>query len=491
MSFLRSELTYCTNVHPGQTVSEIIQNIENYVSRVRKSRALEEMAAGLWISARAAAELKDPEKQSLFIQALRGNGLWPTSINGFPYGSFHEDRVKESVYNPDWSTAERLDYTLDLARLAAALLKQAPEPFQKCAISTVPLGFAANWSEAKHAIALKHLLKARAVFEQISKESGLMITLCLEMEPGCVLETTDQVLALWQELTALNNQQQSQAMVDARTSSSLIGEDASIESIPQEQDGSPGLHHLGLCYDICHQAVMFEDVKESLEALHRNSIPIYKYQISSAIEARWPEARDPGYVVRHEQLLNRLQSFCDNRYLHQTSIQQDQQGPVEYHLDLDKAMKRLRSSARLFWKDQHFAAGMRCRVHYHVPIHLKSLNDGENPEMPKDSETPGPDILRGSQQSANTVDSSGLFTTRDAIESALDFLKARPSTPVLEVETYTWTVLPESIRSKYSDVVGSIGKELDFLEEALESRGLLGPEMPPPSPANRDPGSRG
>lgn len=470
MSFLRSELTYCTNVHPGQSVSEIIYNIENHVSRVRKSRGLDEMAAGLWISANAASELQDLDKRNQLIEVLRRNRLWPTSINGFPYGGFHETRVKETVYSPDWSNSARLDYTLNLADLAAALLQDAPEPFRKCAISTVPLGFAPDWSDEKHTMALQNLLIVEAGFQQVSQDSGLMITLCLEMEPGCVLETTDQTIALWKELIDLKNQKnrKSAQTLDAKASHPAPVADAGFdgenpgsirESIPpgiresvpatihESQSGAEGLSHLGLCYDICHQAVMFEDVQQSLQKLKDNSIPIYKYQISSAIEARWPEAADPHYSALHEQLLHRLQGFCDNRYLHQTSIQQGQS--LEHHLDLDKALERLSSSARLFWKDKPFAAGMRCRVHYHVPIHLESLDDGKP--------------------------MAGLFTTMESIETALDSLHSTQNVPVLEVETYTWTVLPESIRRKYTDVVDSIAKEMKFLEDALERRGLLDP----------------
>lgn len=441
MAFRREDLTYCTNVHPGQTADEILQNLERYVSEVKRRRGLTEMAVGIWIGARALQDLEDQGLRQRFKECLQSERLWPTSINGFPYGSFHRDRIKEEVYEPAWDSPERLAYTLGLADLATELLGNAPSGFRQCSVSTVPLGFRYHWNPSRHSKAIRNLIEAERHYARMSANSGIGLSLGLEMEPGCALEKTADVLSLWQDLRA-----------------------GGLHRIDTGDSGDGSLLHLGLCYDVCHQAVMFEDISESLLLLREAKIPIFKYQISSALRVLWPaptKADDPEESPhRLADLEARLAPFCEKRYLHQTSVREAIQAAnspedaesgsaIRFFLDLDQA---LADGAR---------RGEEWRVHFHVPVHLDRLDSSGETDAPH-------------------KDEAGLYTTRRGIEEALSFLAdATPcpasakSKPVLEVETYTWEVLPESVRSRYGDLPQAIVQEVAWLEQSLQERQML------------------
>jgi hypothetical protein len=92
-----------------------------------------------------------------------------------------------------------------------------------------------------------------------------------------------------------------------------------------------------------------------------------------------------------------------------------------------------------------FPATHPWRVHFHVPIQAESLI------------------------------SDGLGTTQQDIGRTLDFLRDNPELhPHLEVETYTWTALPKSIRpTDEQQMVNGLTAEVLWLETQMQQRGLL------------------
>ena len=107
------ELAYCTNVHRGNTWEETFRSLQTDVLSVRKKVCPENRyAIGLRLGANAAKTLNDPSELKKFKKWLDQNSCYVFTINGFPYGEFHRTRVKEQVYRPDWTSRERLDYTL-------------------------------------------------------------------------------------------------------------------------------------------------------------------------------------------------------------------------------------------------------------------------------------------------------------------------------------------------------------------------------------------
>lgn len=393
----RGELGYCSNVHAGESVAELQDNLTRYQQPIRIARGLESMGAGLWLARRAVAALRE-EKALLhsFRESLLQAGIELFTLNGFPIGGFHDSRVKEQVYRPTWADPERRLYTLALAEILAACL---PNGLAEGTISTLPLGQAAGWSAQLQRAALGQLCVLVGDLDRIRQEHGRTIRVCLEMEPGCVLERTDAMLRLFRD-------ELPPVAAESGVRAELLG------------------RHLGVCFDVCHQAVMFEDAFESLQRLHEAGIVVGKIQLSSAVEVA-----DPG----SPSIRDALAQFAEPRYLHQVRAPDGVGGTVDA-MDLPEAL----ASSR-------FARAAPWRIHFHVPVHAATLVDEQ------------------------------LATTRDAIGRTLDFLKEYPDvSPHLEVETYTWHVLPDELRPRDDEGMrGALVRELQWVENAMDERGLL------------------
>lgn len=392
------ELVYCSNVHPGDNLQTIICNLHDFIAAVGKHRRVAWAGTGLWFY-RGVAEQLSREAPALarFQAALREAGVRLFTLNGFPCGDFHAGSVKERVYRPDWSEPARRVYTLQLAEILAACM---PVEMAEGTISTLPLGYKLDWSAAKQDTALRHLCELAVALAALKQRSGRSIRLCLEMEPGCVLESTPEAVELFSVALPAAAARHGVAMDCIRT-------------------------HLGICYDVCHQAVMFEDIRQSLAALRDAGIVIGKIQISNALEAAQPDAREVRKL---------LGDFAEPKYLHQVRCRDDM-GRLHGVMDLPDALQSGQFPKHHPW-----------RIHFHVPVQSRQLYTG------------------------------ALGTTQTAIAEALDFLRdnAADMHPHLEVETYTWRVLPESLRpDDDAQLVESLKLELQWLQNELNIRGLL------------------
>src|SRR5690606_22325364 len=124
MSLSTLPLSYCTNVHPGMSVDEVVRGVSEYTAPTRRNFGFP-LAAGLWLAQPVTGELNaDPQKLSTLQQVLADNELVCYTLNAFPYGNFHSERVKEQVYLPDWSEPSRLDYTRDCAKVLTELMPE-------------------------------------------------------------------------------------------------------------------------------------------------------------------------------------------------------------------------------------------------------------------------------------------------------------------------------------------------------------------------------
>jgi len=393
-SWCRSELTYCTNVHPGENLQQVHEVISGPLSSVRQNRGLASMGGGLWLSNPTSRNLSSEKDLGAFAERLHQNGINLFTLNGFPTQGFHAQRVKQAVYRPDWSEPERLDYTLRLAHILAALLTQ---DVTEGTISSVPLGFAPDWGQARNTLARDALCQCLIELDKIHQQAGRRIRLCLEMEPGCVLESTSELISFFTSELA-------EHLLDKALNPELINQ------------------YLGICFDVCHQAVMFEDCYDSLNRITDAGINIGKIQISSALELKTPDDTDAR---------NCLSEFIEDKYLHQSRCIDNSERLLKV-MDLDQAFT-------------DFPKNRAWRTHFHVPIQ------------------------------AETLISDGLGTTQQEICRTLDFLRDNPGLhPHLEVETYTWTALPEEIRPKdNSMIIDGLTAELQWLESQMQSRNLL------------------
>jgi hypothetical protein len=170
--------------------------------------------------------------------------------------------------------------------------------------------------------------------------------------------------------------------------------------------------HLGVVFDICHQSVEFEDIAASLRLLYAAGIPLFKFQAAAAL---WV----PDVTA---ETVAALESFTDTIYLSQTTELKD--GGLTRFLNLSDAIAawKLDPSGTREW-----------RTHFHVPVFLDDLGE--------------------------------FRTTRSGIEAALRVHAETPLSDHLEIETYTWDVLPAHLKT--GDIVDYVSRELEWFQSAL------------------------
>jgi sugar phosphate isomerase/epimerase len=385
-----AELTYCTNVHPGETLPSVRALLKRHVVSVKAAVApTQRFGVGLRLAAAAADALDAPEELAKFKAELDADGLYCFTLNGFPYGAFHGTRVKENVYLPDWRDAERVRYTQGLVRILAELLPLGV----KGSISTVPGCFKPNAAGAERRMA-DAMIDVVAMLVDVARSKGRHIALALEPEPECFLETTDEAVRFFERY--LFGREARQRLVDA----------ADIEPADAERALR---RHLGVCLDACHASVEFESPLAAGQKLQAAGVAVPKVQISAGL--RLPEATP--------ERLQALAAFGNEVYLHQTVVRTGDE--LLRFLDLPDAL----ASAQPVTSEW--------RVHFHVPIFLREL---------------------------------GLFESTQAdLVPLLQELARSPDCPHLEVETYTWDVLPEAFRNV--SVEEAIARELRFVTDTL------------------------
>lgn len=387
MTISQLPLSYCTNVHPGLTVAAVLDGLERYTSPMRRNLG-DPVAAGLWLAEPVTSELLgNPDGILRFAERIEQLDLTCHTLNAFPYGNFHDERVKENVYVPSWAEASRLQYTKDCALLLSGLLLDGREG----SISTVPLGF----KEFEHPDdfverCVGHLIELAEYLVQLRTETGKLIRLAVEPEPFCLLETTGEAIAFFDLLRG-------------------AADDAGALDAVQD--------HIGLCYDVCHQAVEFESIPDSIAALDQAEIRINKLHISCAIELA-----DPANNAAGREALAR---YAEPRYLHQTMARLPS-GQIRRAVDLTSEMA--------LSPDDDFLAAEMWRIHFHVPVNAESL---------------GP-----------------LQTTRNELRQAIKAVSELDYAPHLEVETYTWEVLPDG---QATELVDGLSLEMTSTRDLLNA----------------------
>jgi sugar phosphate isomerase/epimerase len=391
-----SHLGYCTNIHPGESWDEIRANLGRYVPEVKRRVSPDApFGLGLRLSCMAARQLAGPDALAEFADFLSRESLYVFTINGFPYGPFHGTRVKEGVYLPDWRDEERLEYTNLLADLLAQWVP-AGTP-SGGSISTVPGAFrAAARGDADSARIAELLVRHVAHLVDLERCTGRHIVLALEPEPCCLLETVAETVTFFREHL--------HSGAAAARLSKLTGLDAAAAARALGD-------HLGVCLDLCHAAVEFEDPAECFAELEAAGIAVAKIQVTAGL-------RIPRVTAESAEALRRLE---DGVYLHQV-VERSEDGLARFE-DLGAA----------FASDGWRRRDSEWRVHFHVPVFLEALD--------------------------------GFASTQAFVREALALHKARSRSPHLEVETYTWSVLPEHERRV--PVEQAIARELEWVVGAL------------------------
>lgn len=393
-------LTYCTNIHPGAGWHEVRTNLERVAPRLKAALSpAAPFGLGLRLSAHEARELLDGDRLDRFRAFLDREGLYVALINGFPYGPFHGEPVKTTVYAPDWRDPARLAYTLDLVNILGHLLPAGIDG----GVSTSPLSYkpwmADAGPDAWETIA-HHLSSVAEALVEMRRERGALIHLDIEPEPDCALENTDETIEFFERWL--------QPIAVARLSA-RYGFDAA-EALRQLRD------HIRVCFDCCHFAVEFEDPRLALRRFENAGIQIGRVQLSSALKVDVP-----SNAAGAASIAERLGQFADTTYLHQ--VVERRTGELRHFPDLDVALGAIQDSVPRQW-----------RIHFHVPLFAGEYE--------------------------------GLSSTQDHVRAVLSAAFSRPFTHHLEIETYTWGVLPTGLKM---DVADSIEREYRWVLEEIEN----------------------
>ena len=388
------QLTYCTNIHPGFDWKTTFYSLKEHVPQIKQKVAVDKpFGLGLRLSNKASEELAMNGNLEEFKQWLGRNNVYVFTMNGFPYGNFHNERVKDDVHAPDWTTPERLIYTKRLFDQLEALL---PEGISG-GISTSPVSYK-YWHTTEEATksafetGAKNMVEVAIHLHHIEKRTGKYVHLDIEPEPDGMLENSDEVLHFFRDY-----------LIPIGTSviTHKLGFDSS--------EAKKIIHrYLTVCYDICHFSLAYEEPADTFKKFADAGIAIGKIQVSAALKIL---ANPSG----NDEIWEALALFDEPTYLHQVTEQVD--GKVKTYNDLPIVLEHKRDFKEL-------------RAHFHVPIFLERFGV--------------------------------LDSTQDHILKVMEYLKNNPVSEHLEIETYTWDVLPSALKRDLSE---SIIREIEWLVE--------------------------
>lgn len=394
-------LTYCTNIHAGESWPDHFTALQKHFPVIKDALSPNaSMGIGLRLSNIASHQLAETEELAVFKDWLNANNAYVFTMNGFPYGGFHHTTVKDHVHAPDWTTTERLDYTKKLFNILAALLPDNMDG----GVSTSPLSYR-YWFPTVDAIGLAKEIATNHIIEVAEHLSDIYHStgklLHLDIEPE-----PDGVLETGKEFIEWYRYYLLEAGIKQIASRYRVSSQVAEEMIKR---------HICLCYDVCHFAIGYEPHAEVVRDLAAEQIKIGKFQVSAALKATMPDDGEKRSNIREA-----FAAFDESTYLHQVIAQKKDGGLIRYR-DLPAALGDAENSSVKEW-----------RAHFHVPVFEKDFG-----------------LLESTQSDIATI---------------LSIHKSSPVTAHLEVETYTWEVLSESLKLPIDQ---SIIRELKWVSDQL------------------------
>ena len=399
MKLTAGHLTYCTNIHAGENWADHFNALKLSFPGIKKQLSPDApMGIGLRLSNIASIEILQGDNLLQFKQWLQLNEGYVFTMNGFPYGGFHNVIVKDQVHAPDWTTADRTTYTIRLFKILAYLLPDGMEG----GISTSPLSYK-HWFgnepelEAAKIEATRNILRVAAELHIIKQQTGVTLHLDIEPEPDGVLETGREFIQWFEEILLPQGVTlfQEEFKMPATEAQNIIKE------------------HVNLCYDVCHFAIGYEPHEIIINELAQKGIKVGKIQISAALKAAFDTSSENRQLI-----LSEFKKFNEPTYLHQV-IARLADGELLRYPDLPEALTATDDAQE--W-----------RAHFHVPVFLESFG-----------------LLQSTQAD---------------IIKVLSIQAQNPFTNHLEVETYTWGVLPDALKIPLTQ---SIIRELEWVKHEL------------------------
>lgn len=400
-------LGYCTNIHPGEAWDDHFRHLREQVPAVKAAYSPNApLGLGLRVANQASIDLMQPEQLAQFKTWLAEAGCYVFTMNGFPYGGFHDTVVKDQVHAPDWTTTERADYTIRLFRLLAQLL---PDYELEGGVSTSPLSYRLWWNSPGRPSAAagyqamidgtQHMLRVLDELMQLRQQTGKILHLDIEPEPDGLLDNLDDFIEWYTGML----RPAARTYLDQKYGLTAAQADDALRD------------HMQLCYDVCHMAVTYETTDQALHKLTVADIRVGKVQISSALHLDFDS--NPADA---QAKLGAIRAFNEPTYLHQV-VARLADGTRQRFADLPAALAAYDPDTHREW-----------RVHFHVPLFLQNYGQ--------------------------------LGSTQRDVLAALHRQRTHPFTKQLEVETYTWGVLPPDLQLPISE---SIARELTWVRTNL------------------------
>ena len=338
-----------------------------------------------------------------FEHWLAENDFYIFTMNGFPYGSFHRREIKDDVHKPDWTDKARVQYTKHLFRVLSHVLPAGIEG----GVSTSPLSYK-PWLNGDESL-------LNFTFEVATQHILTLVPglyrykteagklMHLDIEPE-----PDGLLENTQEVLEYFSRWLVPMGIPYVAKRLSMSHDAAEEIIRE---------HIRICYDVCHFAIEYEDPQTVFDRLNDANIKIGKIQISAALKTKIS-----ANIDERSDILELLESFNESTYLHQVIEKNDTNQLIRY-TDLPLALENFHTPGNKEW-----------RLHFHIPIFQNRYRK--------------------------------LHSTQEDILKVLEILKNNPVANHLEVETYTWEVLPEDLKL---DLSSSIQRELEWVLKKLGS----------------------
>ncbi|MBA4058478.1 MAG: xylose isomerase, partial [Marivirga sp.] len=361
----------------------------------KRISAEQSFGIGLRLSNEASLQLQEKDALKVFKDWLKKEDCYVFTMNGFPYGGFHRTRVKDQVHAPDWTTPERVAYTIRLFNILAELLPDGMEG----GISTSPLSYkywhGSDQQQMVFEKATKNILQVIEHLIQLKKKTGKLLHLDIEPEPDGLIESGPEFFE-WYERYLLP---MGMTFLQKEPGST---EEYTVQAIRE---------HMQLCYDVCHFAVGYEEHAEVIRQLREKKIKVGKIQISAALKAEMPLDQ-----TKREPVIQAFRLFNESTYLHQV-VSRQVDGSLKRYPDLPEALNDAGNPSTKEW-----------RSHFHVPLFIQ--------------------------------DYGLLKSTQEDIRKVLSIQAKLPFTNHLEVETYTWEVLPEPLKVPLAE---SIIREVEWV----------------------------
>jgi sugar phosphate isomerase/epimerase len=393
-------LTYCTNIHPGSGWGEVFANLARHAPELRR-RLAPDRPFGLGLRL-SAAEARE---------LLAGGGERLAQLRAFLderdlyvallNGFVHGNFHREAVKTQVFAPDWQHEARVAYTLdLLGVLAALLPEGLDG-GISTLPVSFK-GWLAPGDGGG--HVL---AVLNLV-RVAEAMACLRLERGPSVHLDVEPEPGGLVESSRELAEFFDRWLLPRGAP---LLAERMGIDA------GTAGellLEHVRVCLDACHLAVEHEAPEAALETLAAAGLRVGRLQVSSALEVRLP---DDGAARRRVE--ERLAPFADSTYLHQ--VIEERGGERRFFADLPQALETARGPG-----------GRRWRVHFHVPLFVGRYGE--------------------------------LASTRAETAELLRLCAGRRLTRHLEIETYTWDVLPAPLKE---DLVESICREYRWVRAEL------------------------